>query len=120
MARRRILITTAAAALALAGTSAAFAAKCSSTGGNYEAWKAEFAAENGLKGAALKAFMGTSYATKTISADRNQKSFKLSFEQFMQKRGGQAIISKGKGIKKAGMPPSFRPSRSATACRLAR
>ena len=101
MARRRILISAAAAVLALTGTSAALAAKCSSTGGNFEAWKSDFAGENGLKGAALKAFMGTSYATKTINADRNQKSFKLSFEQFMAKRGGNAIISKGKGIKNA-------------------
>lgn len=100
MARLRILVSAAAAAIALTGTTTAFAAKCSNTGGNYEAWKQDFAAENGLSGAALKAFMSTSYASKTIAADRNQKSFKLSFEQFMQKRGGQAIINKGKGIKK--------------------
>ena len=101
MARSRILVTAAAAVLALTGSTAAFAAKCSSTGGNFESWKADFAAENGLKGSALSAFMGTSYATKTINADRNQKSFKLSFDQFMAKRGGQSIISKGKGIKNA-------------------
>lgn len=101
MAHWRILAAAAAAAFTLAGAAPAFAAKCSSTGGNYEAWKADFAAERGLKGAALKAFMSTSYSTKTISADRNQKSFKLSFDQFMAKRGGNAIISKGKGIKKA-------------------
>lgn len=101
MARRRIFTLAASAALALASVSAASAASCSNTGGGYEAWKAEFAAETGLKGAALKAFNSTSYASKTIAADRNQKSFKLSFDQFMAKRGGNAIISKGKGIKKA-------------------
>ena len=30
----------------------------------------------------------TRYSTKTIYADRNQKSFKLSLDQFMAKRGG--------------------------------
>ena len=35
-----------------------------------------------------------------IGADRNQKSFKLSLDQFMAKRGGKAIASKGKTIKK--------------------
>ncbi len=101
MARLRGMIIAAAAALTVSGAGGAYAASCSSTGGGYEAWKAEFAAEYGVKGAALKAFNSTSYAAKTISADRNQKSFKLTFDQFMAKRGGNAIISKGKGIKKA-------------------
>jgi membrane-bound lytic murein transglycosylase B len=39
------------------------------------------------------------YAKKTISLDRNQRSFKLSFEQFMQKRGANSIISQGKQLK---------------------
>lgn len=101
MALKRKTILAATALLISAGASSAYAASCSNTGGGYEAWKQEFAAENGLSGKALKAFMSTSYSTKTISADRNQKSFKLSFEQFMAKRGGNAIISKGKGLKKA-------------------
>ncbi|MGO4838285.1 lytic transglycosylase domain-containing protein, partial [Rhizobiaceae sp. 2RAB30] len=36
----------------------------------------------------------------TISADRNQKSFKLSLDQFMAKRGGKTIASKGKTLRK--------------------
>ena len=101
MARGRTILLAASAAFIAAGASSAFAASCSNTGGGYESWKQEFASEYGISGKALKAFMSTSYASKTISADRNQKSFKLSFEQFMAKRGGNAIISKGKGIKKA-------------------
>ncbi len=101
MARRRGLIIAAVAALTISGATGAFAASCGNTGGGYEAWKSEFASEYGVSGAALKAFNSTSYASKTIAADRNQKSFKLSFDQFMAKRGGNAIISKGKGIKKA-------------------
>ena len=44
--------------------------------------------------------MGTRYSSGTISADRNQKSFKLSLEQFMAKRGAKTIASKGRALKK--------------------
>jgi lytic murein transglycosylase len=94
-----------AAALALMGlgTAGANAASCGNNAGGFEAWKAEFRQEAqgaGIKSSALKAFDKTSYAAKTISADRNQKSFKLTLDQFMAKRGGAAIASKGKSIKK--------------------
>ena len=49
----------------------------------------------------LKALAATSYATATIKADRSQHSFKLSLEQFMQKRGAAAIIARGKKMKAA-------------------
>jgi lytic murein transglycosylase len=104
MARRRGLIIAALAALTGFGATSAYAASCSSTGGAFEAWKGEFAAEakaNGVGAKGLAALANTNYATKTINADRNQKSFKLSFDQFMAKRGGNSIISKGKGIKNA-------------------
>jgi len=91
--------------LALVGFSgAANAAQCSNTGGAFEAWKAEFsrhAAGAGIGNRGLQALAGTSYATKTIAADRGQKSFKLSLDQFMAKRGGRAIASKGKSMKRA-------------------
>jgi lytic murein transglycosylase len=79
------------------------AASCGKTGSGFEAWKQEFAAEaqaNGVSGKALAALGKTSYATKTINADRNQKSFKLTLEQFMAKRGAKTIISKGRTLKK--------------------
>lgn len=101
MARGRNILLAASAAFIAVGATSAHAASCGNTGGGYEAWKAEFASEYGIKGKALSALNSTSYASKTIAADRNQKSFKLSFDQFMAKRGGNAIISKGKGIKKA-------------------
>ena len=50
---------------------------------------------------ALGALAKTSYSTKTINADRNQKSFKLSFDEFMAKRGGRTIASKGKSLKRS-------------------
>jgi membrane-bound lytic murein transglycosylase B len=104
MARRRRLIIAAVAALTGFGATSAYAASCSSTGAAFESWKSEFAAEakaNGVGAKGLAALAGTKYSTKTINADRNQKSFKLSFDQFMAKRGGNSIISKGKGIKNA-------------------
>ena len=82
----------------------ATAASCSSTSGAYENWKSEFAAEakaQGIKAKAISALMSTSYATATIKADRNQHSFKLSLKAFMVKRGASAIISQGRGKKKA-------------------
>ena len=78
-----------AGALAL-GTGAALAAPCGNTAGGFEAWKAGFVAEAQAAGVGqrgLQALAGTTYATKTIAADRNQKSFKYSLEKFMEVRG---------------------------------
>lgn len=89
---------------AILTASAAHAASCSSTGGKFESWKKEFAAEakaNGIKAKGLAALASTSYSTGTIKADRSQKSFKLSLEQFMAKRGAAAIIARGKKLKAA-------------------
>ena len=43
--------------------------------------------------------MATSYSTATISADRGQRSFKLSLDQFLAKRGGPAIVARGRTLK---------------------
>ena len=104
MARRRGMIIAAAAALTISGATGAFAASCSSTGGAFEAWKSEFAAEakaNGVGAKGLAALAGTNYSTKTINADRNQKSFKLSLKQFLAKRGAAGIASKGRSLAKS-------------------
>ena len=80
---------------------AAQAAQCGNTSAGFEAWKDEFIAE--AKGraspAALAALANTSYSTATISADRGQKSFKLSLDQFLAKRGGNVIVSRGRALK---------------------
>jgi lytic murein transglycosylase len=93
------------AALAvMVGGTAAEAAKCSSTGGNFERWKQSFAAEakeNGVKPRALAALMDTTYSTATIRADRGQKSFKLSLSAFMAKRGAPTIVARGRSLKKS-------------------
>lgn len=83
----------------------AMAAQCSSTGGAFPAWVEEFkqeAASQGISPSVLdRAFASVQYNRGTIRADRGQKSFKLSFDAFMKKRGGVAIISRGKSVKKA-------------------
>lgn len=84
------------------GVSAAVAAPCSNTGGDYEAWKpvmASEAARAGVGDRGQAALMATSYSKATIGADRNQKSFKYSLSKFMQVRGADAIASQGRSRK---------------------
>jgi membrane-bound lytic murein transglycosylase B len=83
--------------------SPALAAFCADTGGRYEEWKAvaaDVARENGVGDRGIAALMATSYSKSTISADRNQKSFKYSLDKFMQVRGADAIVSQGRSRKK--------------------
>ncbi|GEO85900.1 MULTISPECIES: lytic murein transglycosylase [Alphaproteobacteria] len=85
-------------------TGAAQAAQCGKTSAGFDAWKQEFKAEAAARGINPrlldKVMANVSYNNATIRADRGQKSFKLSFDQFMQKRGGTTIISRGKSMKK--------------------
>ncbi len=81
---------------------AAEAAKCGNNAGGFGRWKTDFTKEakaNGISGKALSALAGTKYSTTTIRADRGQKSFGLSLNAFMQKRGGQAIAQRGRSMK---------------------
>ncbi len=80
----------------------ALAAICSETGGQYETWKAEMAAEaraDGVGKRGIEALLATSYSEATIAADRNQKSFKYSLEKFLQVRGADAIVAQGRNRK---------------------
>lgn len=90
------------AAAALLGFAAhAEAATCGNTASGFETWKREFADEARGRASAesLAALMATSYSTATISADRGQKSFKLNLDQFLAKRGGNTIVSRGRALK---------------------
>jgi membrane-bound lytic murein transglycosylase B len=85
-------------------TSQAHAAQCGSTSAGYEAWKQQFAGEaraKGVSASTVSALMATNYAQTTINADRGQRSFKLSLDQFLAKRGGAAIVAKGRSLKKS-------------------
>lgn len=86
------------------GAGAAQAASCGNDAGGFAEWKADFAQEAkaaGVKGKGLAALSGAKYATATIKADRAvHKAFSGSVDAFMKRRGGAAIISKGRQLKK--------------------
>jgi membrane-bound lytic murein transglycosylase B len=89
---------------ALLCTGAASAATCGTSAAGYESWKQQFAGEaraQGVGAAGLAALASTSYASATIAADRGQKSFKLSLDQFLAKRGGAAIVARGRSLKQS-------------------
>jgi membrane-bound lytic murein transglycosylase B len=102
----RIRPTIASAAIALAAVTlagAAEAAQCGNNSAGFDAWKQQFSQEaRGRVGpTAISALMGATYARATIGADRGQHGFKLTLDQFMAKRGGAAIVSRGKALKKS-------------------
>ena len=89
-------------ALALCLGANAEAAQCGSTAAGFEAWKGQFAAEargQGISAATVAALMATSYATATIAADRGQRSFRLSLDEFLAKRGASTIVARGRTLK---------------------
>jgi lytic murein transglycosylase len=93
-----------AAAILLIVATPAIAAPCGNNSAGFERWKRAFIQEaqaNGVGQRGIQALMGTQYSTGTIRADRGQKSFKLSLDQFMKKRGGPAIAARGKKMKAA-------------------
>ena len=82
--------------------STANAAPCSDTGGRYEAWKPEIAAEARAQGVGergIAALMASGYSKATIAADRNQKSFKYSLDKFLKVRGADTIVNQGRARK---------------------
>ncbi|MEO0544894.1 MAG: lytic transglycosylase domain-containing protein [Pseudomonadota bacterium] len=85
------------------GATSAFAAACGNNASGFEQWKQSFANEArsaGVGNRGLRALASAKYATKTIAADRNQKSFRYSLEKFMQVRGSSTIVRKGIAEKK--------------------
>lgn len=98
----KTLTTTALAAFSILAGSTAWAAQCGNTGSGFDAWKSAFAAEAkraGVGQRGLQALADARYATKTIAADRNQKSFKYSLDKFMQVRGSSTIVKQGRSRK---------------------
>lgn len=82
----------------------ASAAQCGSGPGGFEAWKREFAEQARAKGigaAGVSALIGTNYASATIAADRGQRSFSLSLNQFLAKRGASTIVARGRAMKQS-------------------
>ncbi len=80
----------------------ATAASCGKTGSGFEKWKnsyADVAQAEGLGRKGLAALDATKYSTATIKADRAQHSFKLSLDEFMEKRGAATIVRQGRKLK---------------------
>ncbi|WGR91598.1 lytic murein transglycosylase [Bradyrhizobium sp. ISRA443] len=108
MIRGSQLVTLALVAIAIAIVASlgaqANAAQCGNGPGGFENWKREFAEEARAKGVgptAVGALMQTNYASATITADRGQRSFGLSLEQFMAKRGAATIVARGRSLKQS-------------------
>lgn len=83
------------------------AAQCGSSAAGFETWKSEFAQEARAKGigaSAISALMGTNYASATIAADRGQRSFNLSLDAFLAKRGAATIVARGRKLKQSQAP----------------
>lgn len=77
----------------------ATAAPCGNDGSGFTAWKSAFAAKAqraGVGKRGLQALAKAQYATRTIAADRNQKSFRYTLDKFMQVRGASTIVAQGR------------------------
>jgi lytic murein transglycosylase len=103
MNAKGICLSIALAATFAAGASPASAASCSKTSAGFDDWKSEIRGEavsNGISERTVdKVLANVSYSKATIRADRGQKSFKLSLDEFMRKRGATTIVSRGKKLK---------------------
>lgn len=99
----RILLRVAMLALALVLTPVmAHAQDCGRDGAGFQAWLNRFKARAGQYGISdrtlARALDGVTYDANVISLDRNQKSFKLSFEEFYARRAGPGLIRRGQGL----------------------
>jgi lytic murein transglycosylase len=90
---------------ALMGATPAAAQQCGNDSSGFNRWVQDFkriAPSNGISPAVVeRAFANVSYNRETIRADRGQRSFKLSFDEFLKKRGAATIIARGKKMKSA-------------------
>jgi membrane-bound lytic murein transglycosylase B len=104
MPKIRLAIIACALAMLACTIPQADAAQCGSSAAGFPAWKQEFAGEaraKGISAATVQALMATNYAQATINADRGQRSFNLSLDAFLAKRGGPAIVSRGRSLKQS-------------------
>src|SRR5262245_63472947 len=105
MTKGQLKTTTVAAFVALVSLAGkSDAALCGSTEAGCEAWKSQFgdqARGKGISAATVGALKATTYSTATIAADRGQRSFRLSLGQFLAKRGGSAIVARGRALKQS-------------------
>src|SRR3984893_13663027 len=105
MIRGRKIATAFVATAVLAGPGAtADGTQCRSTAAGFENWKRDFSEEaraKGVGGSSIAALRQANYAPATIAADRGQRSFGLSLDQFLAKRGASAIVVRGRSLKQS-------------------
>jgi len=92
------------ALLMLAPAPASAQRDCGEDGSGFSAWLGRFkanASQYGISQRTLaRGLEGVSYDAGIIRLDRNQKSFKLSFEEFYARRAGAPLIKRGAGLMK--------------------
>ncbi|MCF3932742.1 lytic murein transglycosylase [Acuticoccus sp. M5D2P5] len=97
--------TRTAAALALAAIVAtsvapANAASCGNSAAGFDAWLSDFKARavaQGISSSAVnRSLDGVTYSSRVIGFDRNQKSFRMSYEDFYRRRVDQRMINRGR------------------------
>src|SRR5262245_3379139 len=97
---RRLRMAVIGAGLGLAPATAL--ADCGNDAAGFAGWLERFKAKataEGISKATLKSALGgVSYDRTVVHLDRNQKSFKLSFEQFYARRVGTALIRRGHAL----------------------
>jgi lytic murein transglycosylase len=88
------------ALIVLASASPALAASCGNGSAGFDRWLESFrtsAAAQGIsQGAIRTGLAGVTYDQRVIRLDRNQKSFKLSFDQFYARRVGSVLIGRSR------------------------
>ena len=88
------------AAILLAMPTAAHAQSCGNNAEGFGRWLSAIkiqAAKQGISQSAMdRALVGVTYDPTVIRLDRNQRSFKLSFEQFYARRVGSALMNRAR------------------------
>lgn len=91
-------------ALMLTGAPAFAQKDCGEDGSGFPAWLGRFKASASQYGISQKTLArgldGVSYDPSIIRLDRNQKSFKLTFEEFYARRAGTPLIKRGASLMK--------------------
>lgn len=84
---------------------AAHARTCGEAAGGFSSWLAGFTKRAEAEGVSRRAIAsglaGVTYDPRVIRLDRNQRSFKLSFEQFYARRVGSALVNRGRARMRA-------------------
>mgnify|MGYP002718334511 CR=1 FL=1 len=79
----------------------ALAQSCGDTGAGFDRWLQSFrqtAAQAGISQGTLQSALNVTYNPEVIRLDRNQRSFRLSLGEFMQRRAPASFVQRGKRI----------------------